>query len=245
MDLSLVKGFALSVGLYRPARALKRLVTRTDLNSHKALFAQFLRPGDLAFDVGANIGERTDAMLSIGAKVVAFEPQPKCAREVRARAGSDRLTVVEAAVGASIGQAELHLTSTHGWASLKPDWQRSDDLGMLLVQVTTLDVEIARHGKPAFCKIDVEGFEAEVLKGLSVPLDALSIEYHCHEGGVRKIKDCLDILDRLGSYTFNLTGTEEANLILPKWLTKDELLSSFPNCAKPHPYGDIFARRNA
>jgi len=239
------KEAALSLGLYRPARALQRLLSGDSPAPHRALFSQFIKPGDLAFDVGANIGDRTDAMLSVGARVVAFEPQPKCAREVRARAGSDRLTVVESAMGSQVGQAELHLTSTHGWASLRPDWQRSDELGTMTVPVTTLDAEIARHGKPIFCKIDVEGYEAEVLKGLSTPVQALSLEFHCHSQGVGKVQECLMLLSKLGSYEFNITAGETAELLLPDWISMEALASSFPNCASPHPYGDIFARRTS
>jgi hypothetical protein len=90
------KKLSISLGIYRPARALHGLLLGDKNKSdHKTLLSEFIRPGDLAFDVGANIGDRTDLMLSLGANVVAFEPQPICAREVRARGSAKRLTVVE------------------------------------------------------------------------------------------------------------------------------------------------------
>jgi FkbM family methyltransferase len=243
MNLSTVKQLTISLGLYRPARALHSLIHRNgEMRDHKFLLAEFIKRSDLAFDVGANIGARTELMLSLGARVVAFEPQPICAREVRARGGK-RLTVVDSAVGSTVGAAKLFLTSATALASLKPDWQRCEERGIITVPVTTLDVEIAKYGMPAFCKIDVEGFEIEVLKGLSSPISALSLEYHCDERGVAKITECLNLLSKLGAYEFNLTGSEEAKWLLDHWTTAPDFLAAFPACALPHFYGDIFARR--
>jgi FkbM family methyltransferase len=242
MKLTAVKQLTISLGLYQPARALHRRLTGEDLSGHRELLSEFVQPGDLAFDVGANIGVRTELMLDLGARVVAFEPQPSLAREVRARNKANRLSVVEFAVGAAPGSADLFLTTSTGMASLKPDWQQSQDRGKLTVPVTTLDLEIAKYGVPGFCKIDVEGFEAEVLKGLSKPIRALSIEYHCDESDLAKIRECSRLLASLGNYEFNLVGTEEPEWLLQNWLGSDDFLTAFPGCAAPHVYGDIFAR---
>jgi FkbM family methyltransferase len=246
MSLALVKQLSISLGLYRPARALHNLVFRDpDRRDHLAILSEFIKPGDLAFDVGANIGDRTDLMLSLGAKVVAFEPQPILAREVRARASAKRLTVVEAALGPQIGRADLFLTWLTRTASLNADWDANStgEHGKINVPVTTLDVEIRKYGLPVFCKMDIEGFEAEVLKGLSFPIRALSIEFHCDERGVAKMAQCVDMITQLATYEFNLVGTEEGKWLSPHWMSKAEFLSSFPACAHPHFYGDIFARQ--
>ncbi|WP_074121297.1 FkbM family methyltransferase [Bradyrhizobium sp. AS23.2] len=240
MSLSAIKHLTISLGIYKPARAIHRLLTREDLSGHRRLLAEFINPGDLAFDVGANIGARSELMLDLGARVVAFEPQPDLAREVRAR--GNRITVVQSAVGARPGSAELFLTTSTGMASLKPNWQLSNLTGKIAVPVTTLDAEISKHGVPSFCKIDVEGFEVEVLKGLSTPIRALSIEYHCDVEGIAKISECLRHLSKLDSYEFNLVGTEDSDWLLPRWMDQDEFLQAFPKCAAPHHYGDIFAR---
>jgi FkbM family methyltransferase len=243
MNLAAAKQISLSLGLYRPARALHRLIFRDpNRRDHLASLSEFIKPGCLAFDVGAYVGERTDLMLSLGARVVAFEPQPFLAREVRARASAKRLTVVETAVGAQIGSADLFLTQNTGGASLNSDWYRTEDYGKITVPVTTLDTEIAKFGTPDFCKIDVEGFEVEVLKGLSSPIKALSIEFQCDERGVAKIAQCVDMLSKFATYEFNLVGTEEGKWLSPHWMSKAEFLSSFPACAKSHFYGDVFMR---
>jgi FkbM family methyltransferase len=238
-----LKQTSIAMGCYRPLRHLHRAFNtseRKHFREHRDLFAQFVGPGDLAFDVGANIGARTEIMLSLGAFAVAFEPQPQLAREVRARGNAKLLTVVESAVASEVGTAKLFLTSSSGMASLVSDWRNEDDRGELVVPVTTLNVEIAKYGIPAFCKIDVEGFEQEVLKGLSVPIRAISFEYHCDNRGLEMMASCIDLLMGLGKYEFNLTGTEEAKLLLPQWMSEDAFLRAVSGSA--HFYGDIFAR---
>ncbi len=244
MNLSAIKQLSISLGLYKPARALHRVLfpsERQKFAAHRALLSDFIRPGDLAFDVGANLGVRSEIMLSIGAQVVAFEPQPACARETRAR-GNSRLTVVDKAVGAVEGTADLHLKAGSGQASLLPNWQGGPEIGVLRVPVTTLDREIKTFGTPIFCKIDVEGFEAEVLRGLSSPIRTLSFEYHCDENGVAKVRECLGLLARLANYEVNLIGQEDDNWLLPTWVPIAEFIDIFPKCAAPNFWGDIFVR---
>ena len=55
-----------------------------------ALYARFVRAGDLAFDIGSHVGDRIGSFRRLGARVVALEPQPLCARAIRAiYAGDD------------------------------------------------------------------------------------------------------------------------------------------------------------
>jgi FkbM family methyltransferase len=241
--LSVAKQLTISIGLYKPTRALHRALNRSERRHFRAqqlLLGQFIKAGDLAFDVGANIGDRTEILLSLGASVVAFEPQPICAREISAR-GNERLTVVQKAVGETEGTARLHLKSANVQSSLMPDWQ-GDDVGVMTVSVTTLDKAIEQFGLPSFCKIDVEGFEAYVLRGLSRRIPAISLEYHCDNRGIEKVRECLDLLSKLGSYSVNLIGQENTILLSSNWLAVPEFIKSFPDCAKGNFWGDLFVR---
>src|SRR5690348_10138144 len=87
-------GIARSLAIYR-GQVWKRRRAR-------ALYAAFIKPGDLCFDIGAHVGNRTEHFLALGARVVAVEPQPAAMALLRRWYGSDpRVTLVEAALGAS------------------------------------------------------------------------------------------------------------------------------------------------
>jgi FkbM family methyltransferase len=153
------------------------------------LYAQFIRPGDLVFDIGAHVGDRVRAFRRLGARVIAVEPQPALVRTLRLIYGRDRNVIIEAAaVGSAPGETTLHLNVANPTISTAsrefvvaaagaPRWHTERWDKSVIVPVTTLDALIARHGVPTFAKIDIEGFEAEALAGLSHPIAALSFEF--------------------------------------------------------------------
>ena len=90
------------------------------------LYSKFLRRGDLCFDVGANIGNRTDAFLEIGAQVIAVEPQTECARILREKFHANpNFTLVEAALGDSEREADMLISNASTISSLSPEWVQS------------------------------------------------------------------------------------------------------------------------
>lgn len=192
----------------------RRLQERYRAHRIRRFLAPVARPGRLAFDVGANVGEWSAALRSLGCRVVAVEPQAECVAEMRRRFAADRdVTTVEAAVADWTGTGELRpstTSSTH--ASMSADWRsiamekgympREVWLDPIQVPVVSLDSLIESHGMPAYCKIDVEGFEPEVLRGLSHPLPAVDFEFH------REMTDavdkCLERLAGLGAYRYRV-----------------------------------------
>jgi len=235
-------GILRSIAMYYgiPGRAQK-------LRRH---YASFIRPGDLCFDIGAHAGNRTRAWLEIGARVVAVEPQPDFARLLRRwYGGHPGFTLAEVALGAQPGRQTLLISSrTPTVTTLSRKWAEearrdSSFAGVqwdieVVVEVTTLDQLIQSYGLPTFCKIDVEGYEAEVLHGLSHPVPALSFEYL--PVAISRTVDCIERLNTLSRYEFSRSTGE--TLRPGPWISAsamtDELLT-LPAGARS---GDIYAR---
>ena len=219
-------------------------------------YREFLGPGDLAFDLGAHVGSRVRAWRALGARVVAVEPQPDLVRVLRVLFDRDpQVVVLDAAVGAAVGRAELSVatttptvsSTTPGWMSVvatdhrfgRVRWDRR-----LQVDLVTLDDLIDTYGVPAFCKIDVEGAEADVLRGLSRPVRALSFEYlpQAHEAGLAALQLVARLGESAGGYEYNYSPVETLRLVAPRWLGTDELLTLLDGIRALGRSGDVYAR---
>jgi FkbM family methyltransferase len=224
---------------------------RTRNEAMDALYSRFLRPGDLAFDIGAHVGDRISSFRRIGARVVAAEPQPGPARILRLLHGRDPdVTLLPVAVGDRAGEATLHVNSRNPTVStVSSDFVRAAETAggwegqvwdvSVTVACVTLDGIIAAHGRPAFVKIDVEGFEGRVLAGLTAPVPALSFEFTTIARPVAQ--ECLDRLMALGPYRFDVALGETQRLVFGAWVdarTMAAYLRSLPHDANS---GDVYA----
>jgi hypothetical protein len=119
-------------------------------------------------------------------------------------------------------------------------WDRSVE-----VDVTTLDDLIKIHGEPAFCKVDVEGFEADVLAGLTRPLRGLSFEYLPMSHDLTLA--ALDQVERLGAaaggYRYNYSPVETMRFASEQWLDQAELRQLLDRFRPLGRSGDVYARR--
>jgi hypothetical protein len=129
-------------------------------------------------------------------------------------------------------------------ASLIAGWG-GPDLGKVDVPVLTLDLLIEKYGRPDYCKIDVEGSDLAVLRGLSHVLPLISFEFHFWAEGVNELHEALAYLERFGQYQFNYTSQDKPGFRGPHWGSRDELcewLGLKKGTMPPTDYGDIFAQ---
>ena len=237
--------------LFFPARnAYQRLFRHRRWLFWKAL-AELYRPfvfrDALVFDIGANVGLYSELFLQMGARVVAVEPNQVCYPQLDRVAQNHRIHIERLACGASCGTADLHLADSPGICTISPQWveiTRQSDLyagsrwiGVRNVPISTLDALAARHGQPSFIKIDVEGYEDDVLSGMTFHPRALSFEFHTSM--LQVASSCLNRLD--GSYIFNYVIADRARFELARWVKArdmERILQALP--ARPD-FGDVYA----
>lgn len=218
--------------------------------------AQFIKPGDLVFDVGANIGKKTKLYLSLGARVLAIEPQPDCCARLRAEFTGKPIFIVEMGLASKPGKCKLGLCAQADTiASFSTEWQTMSRFSgkgftwdkQIDVEMTTLQNLINQFGLPQFCKIDVENFEYEVLLGLKQPIQYISFEYAIET--IHNTLKCLEYLCNLGYKEFNFAIADHPCLILETWSDAEAITqklmeyNSMPNNGSSGGlWGDIYAR---
>lgn len=249
LRLTAAKQLSIATGLYRPARWLARTLRAGESRAFQAdieLYRSLLSPGDLCFDVGANVGDKSEAMLEVGAQVVAFEPNPLVVPELRARcAQHPRWTLVEAALGSAAAISTFYAQREHSQSSLARGWENGEVIGSFRVPVVTLDAAIRSFGCPSYCKIDVEGWEVEVLQGLSQAIPLISFEFHLDPDGAAKARSCLARLAGFGPSRINVTPAEGSTFHFNDWIPLEVFVKGFPDNLQPwpgNPYGDMFVK---
>jgi len=233
-----------------------RRARRRGWKSHRRLmravrfYRQFIKPGMVCFDVGANVGNRTEAFLRLGARVVAVEPQPSCARILVEKFGKNpNFTLIQRALGRCCGENEMFLSSAHTLSSMSREWIENVQRlrlfpdcswdNKITVETTTLDSLIECYGSPDLLKIDVEGFEYDVLLGLSSPVHVISLEYTL--GALQPLIESVHHLESLGPISFDYSEGETMKLAMRQWVAGErivDILSASRGC----PSGDIYGR---
>jgi FkbM family methyltransferase len=222
-----------------------------EISLRKQFYSLFVKPGDLCFDVGANMGNRISPLLQSGAKVVAVEPQEKCARFLKYKFGN-KIEIIKKGLGESEGIKNFYIASYDVLSSFSDEWINSvkDDRfkhaswnKTVQVPMTTLDNLIKTYGHPSFIKIDVEGYELEVLKGLHQPVKMISFEYTFPEL-INRAFDCIDEIEKSNAtIECNYSTGESMEFALNQWLTPQQMKNHI-NAQQftSKNFGDIYVR---
>ena len=199
------------------------------------LYRQCVKPGNLCFDIGANKGSRSMIFTALGARTIALEPNEALTRVLQR---FPRVTVVNKAVSDQSG-TKVFLQNTNDQISTlssewKSKWPQYAEWTERRVECTTLDDLISSYGLPDFCKIDVEGYEPAVLRGLSQPIPLLSFEatpdFRNH------VEECVSRLASLGTYEFNFSIGDEFAFTRPAWVNSQKAVDLVSDA------GDVYAR---
>lgn len=240
--------------VFFPARSMYQLLfNRHKYNARRQwrkFYEPFVRRGDLVFDVGANVGGYVEVFSDLGARVVAVEPNPQCCQNLARLARVRDVYVEQCAAGEVPGRATLRVCeqsvlSTLSEASFQntlqhPLLQDVPWVGTLDVEVVTLDQLASRYGVPHFIKIDAEGYDDHVIRGMSFAPAALSFEF------IKTLPDvamrCLDILP--DTYEFNYMPESEQRLIWDLWVPAEKCRERLQEriVGGEEVYGDIVAR---
>lgn len=214
-------------------------------------FSRLIKRGDLCFDVGANVGDFTEVFLELGAKVVCCEPQKSCLHQLYERFGYNKnVVIVPKAIGEHEGLGEFMISEeTPTMSTLSVEYKNRLELSEYkwtktqTVLITTLDNLILSYGLPKYCKIDVEGFEVQVLKGLSKPIRFVSFEFS--KWRFEDAKKCINHILQLGNVEFNCMLGESMKFLLKKWVSSEELYKKIVEVSYTLDdkfWGDIYAR---
>ena len=218
----------------------------------KRFYRELVSAGDLCYDIGGGLGQRTEAWLALGAQVVFVEPQSDRMLRIENRLkGNHNLRTIRKAVGSEKRMGMMYVndatpgvgTLTEGVvrqaisrnSQLSTTWTKQEP-----IEVTTLDEVIAQHGKPNFCHINAKGYEPEILDGLSSSLQAIAFSYFVH--APQYALECLDKLSRFGEYEFKWAYEGETEFASPRWVNTHAMRTVLRGFHAHERSGDIYAR---
>lgn len=210
---------------------------------------------NLVFDVGANVGTWAEYYLNQGSKVIAIEPQKHCFDRLIDKFGDNpNFTALNIGLADQPGTLKFWRNSYDQISTFSYVWKTESKFGngtryekgwqeAIEVEVSTLDLLIAEYGIPDLCKIDVEGFELKVIKGLSQKIGHICFEFTEQYLGITQ--GCLNHLKGIGYQEYQiLYGSHLGTTPDAEWHVIDTPVGD--KCARSanglRTWGDIFCR---
>ncbi len=214
---------------------------------HSTALRRMFPTGAMVFDVGAHYAVKAQEMLRQGAgALVCFDCQPNCVAALQKKyRDADNVAVMPYGLADKPGSIEFSICGAgEGISTFSTVWKTGRFRDMtwdrtISAPVTTLDLMIAQFGRPAYCKIDVEGFELNVLHGLTQPIRCLSFEFA--KEFIAQTRLCVEYLVTLGFDTFNVMIGNDERLLFGQPASSERLLAALEQSPDQLLWGDIFA----
>lgn len=214
----------------------------------KKFYQQFINPGDLCFDIGSNIGERMEIFLRLGAKVISIEPQIKCIQFQQQKfKGQNNVQWLQIGISNHPGFQDLMICNVNECSSFSNEfitaYHNDSDLTWdekFSVQVNTLDEIIKIYGVPQYCKVDVEGYEANVFESLATPIPFIEFEFN--RPLVHIAVRSIERLAQIGNSEFNYIEFEDMELKQTEWINYKDMINILNHLPERILTGEILAR---
>ena len=209
---------------------------------------KLLNSGDLFFDIGAHLGDKSKQFLDKNLKAIMVEPLPQCVDQLKLKfKEKTNIEILQKAVGKTTGNMTLEIntkmptTSTMAkhWKSGRFSNEKWDQ--KITVEMTTLDHLIKIYGEPNYIKIDVEGFELDVLLGLSKKVGIISFEFTSEF--LDQSINCLNHLEKIGYKKYNFSIGERRKFF-SEWSNIDDLMRQLKSEIQKDKllWGDIYCK---
>lgn len=209
---------------------------------------------DLVFDVGSNLGNKSQNFLNLGARVVAFEPQQNCHLYSLNRFKYNKnWTVENIALDNKKGKGILHIANAHTISSMsrqfidetkKQRFQIYNWDNCIEIDTDTLDNMIEKYGVPSFIKIDAEGYELNILEGLTKSINFISFEFtpELFDNATK----CIDYIYKINNNNalYNYGSRENENFMFKNWETKEIIINYLRKFENDKiEFGDIYCKK--
>ncbi len=202
-----------------------------DLNKEANFYQDILNKNDLVFDLGANVGEKTEIFQRFVKKIICYEPNEYlCKRMISRFRNNKSVIIVQIIVSDSEGMVDFtFVKDNEAYSTMLPNgliyFQHLDKSKFIQKKIksTTLNSEIKKFGIPDYVKIDCEGAEYLILKNLKNSIKLISFEVNLPQYKTEGIK-IINSLSSKFNYEFNVRLQDKHSFYYTKNIKSEELI---------------------
>jgi len=188
---------------------------------------------NLVFDIGANIGNTVRIFIKHSKKVIAFEPNPILKSKLSKMFEGDNVVIDTRAISNKNGTQILNISSSFSISTFSDEWINNSRFSLnsiwdypTEVETATLNQIIYEYGVPDYIKIDVEGFEYEIITAFDKFLPKTIFSFEWAEEMQEKIKLSINHAYNLGYKSFAYTDGDEVLFDYEiNWIGYEELIN--------------------